>query len=133
MDHLGFAEGLRLIRIGFKVVFKGEGDGLATVQVRLCGLSNKSRPQRGAQMQIFFSRAPHGSENRATTFSLFSDKLGVGMQGFCIFQFFHQFGADQFYRGERRAQLMGRGCHNAAQVGEFLLPRQGHLRGQKGL
>ena len=55
------------------------------------------------------------------------------MQGFCVFQFLHQCGADQFYRGERRAKLMGRGCHNAAQVGELLLPRQGHLRGQKGL
>ena len=116
MDHLGFAEGLGLIRIGFKVAFKGEGDGLSTVTVRLCGLSNKSRPQRGTQMQIFFSRAPHGPENGATTLSLFSDKLGVGMQGFCIFQFFHQFSADQFYRCEGRAQLMGRGCHNAAQV-----------------
>ena len=89
MDHLRFAEGQGLIRVGFKVVFKCKGNGLAAVKVGFRSLSNKSGPERPAQMQIFFACAAHGSENGATTFGLFSDELSIGMQGFCVFQFFH--------------------------------------------
>ncbi len=43
----------------------------------------------------------------------------------------HQLGADQLDRGQRRAQLMRRRRHHAAQVGQLLFARQRHLRRQQ--
>ena len=79
MDHLGLAEGEWLIEIGFPIGFKSESDGFTAVKVRLRCFPHKSGPQCGAQVQIFFSSAPHGVEDCATSFGLFFDELGVGM------------------------------------------------------
>ena len=84
-------------------------------------------------MQVVLPRPPHRPQDIPTPVRLAADQFRVFGQLRLALQLLDQFRRHELDRGERRAQFMRRGRHHATKVGQLLLPRERHLRGQKRL
>ena len=106
---------------------------LTSVDMRLCRLFNERGERSAAQVQIILAHATHGSQDVAAAIGLLHDEECILAQVRVVSEFLGQFGTGEFDRGQRRAQLMRCGGNHAAQIGQFLFTRQGHLRRLQGV